>query len=152
PPGVTCSPNPLNINVVNPTAATGQLTVAVAAPSSTLTALAAPLTQSAPSRTRKKDWMIASAGSGFAAVLLLILPGRKRLRAALGLGLVCLFSFMMGCTSSSISTNGGSGGGPVATTTKVTVVSTKVPSNSPTGFQFTVAVTGGNSTPTGQVQ
>src|SRR5437660_1123360 len=42
PPGVTCSPNPLAINVTGTAAVTGTLTLSVTAPSSTLTASAVP--------------------------------------------------------------------------------------------------------------
>jgi Bacterial Ig-like domain (group 3) len=86
-----------------------------------------------------------SAGTGLAAILLVVLPGRKRYRVALGLGLICVVSLAIGCGSAS----GGGGGGPVATTTKLTVTSaTKQGAGG--AFAFTVAVTGG--TPTGQVQ
>jgi len=52
-------------------------------------------------------------GTGLAAMFLLLLPGRKRYRAALGLGLVCVLSFTLGCSGY----GGGSGGGGLATTT-----------------------------------
>src|SRR2546423_12178406 len=111
PAGVTCSPSPLAINVTGTGAVTGQLAVAVAAPSTTLTA-------SAPSAERTlyaagatppggvKGWWRLSAGAGLAAMLVLVLPGRKRYRAALGLGLVCVLSFTLGCGG-----YGGGGGG-----------------------------------------
>jgi Bacterial Ig-like domain (group 3) len=153
PAGVTCSPNPLAINVTTAAAVTGQLTVAVAAPSTTLTASAAPAERTLyaagmmPSSSAKGWWML-SAGTGLAAMLLLFLPGRKRYRAALGLGLVCVLSFTLGCGSSS---GGGGGGGPIATQTKITVTApAKVASGAGDTFVFTVSVTGG--TPTGQVQ
>ncbi len=143
PAGVTCSPSPLAINVTGAAAVTGQLAVAVAAPSTTLTA-------SAPRAERTlyaagmippggvKGWWTLSAGAGLAAMLVLVLPGRKRYRAALGLGLVCVLSFTLGCGGYG---GGGSGGGPVATTTKITVNSAKLASNDPTGFKFTINVT-----------
>jgi len=94
-----------------------------------------------------KGWWTLSAGTGFAALFLLFLPGgRKRYRAALGLGIVCLLSFTLGC--------GGGGGGTItpptltATATSLTVTSGKVPSG--TAFSFGVSVTGG--TPTGQIE
>jgi hypothetical protein len=85
-----------------------------------------------------------STGEGLAAMLLLFLPGRKRYRAALGLGLVCVLSFALGCSSA------GSGGTtPVATTTKVSVTSTKVPSGTSIAFAISVTASVGAN---GQVQ
>jgi hypothetical protein len=139
PAGVTCSPNPLAINVTSAAAATSQLTVAVAAPSTTLTASAAPAERTLyaagmmPPRSGKGWWTL-SAGTGLAAMLLLFLPGRKKYRVALGLGLVCVLSFALGC-------GGGSGNsGPVATTTTMTVNSTKLPASDLTGFRLAIAV------------
>lgn len=153
PAGVTCSPNPVAINVTTAAAATGQLTLAVAAPSTTLTASAAPTAHTLyaagvmPSSGRKGWWLL-SAGTGLAVMFLLFLPGRKKYRAALGLGLVCVLSFTVACNSG----GGGGGGGPVATTTSITVTApAKVAFNTPQNtFAFTVHVNGGN--PTGQVQ
>jgi hypothetical protein len=84
--------------------------------------------------------------SGFAAMFLLFLPGgRKKFRAALGLGLVCILTLTAGCN--------GAGGGvkpppPTNTVTKLTANTGKVATG--TAFTFSVAVTGG--TPTGMVQ
>jgi uncharacterized membrane protein len=151
-PGVTCTPSPLNINVPGASAVTGQLSCSVLATSTTLTASNASPDRSLEAKTTPpskgdKGWWTLSAGSGFAALFLLFLPGgRKRYRAALGLGLVCVLSFTLGC-----------GGGsapppppppPTSTVTKLTVMNAKVPSG--TAFSFSVSVTGG--TPTGQVQ
>jgi hypothetical protein len=152
PAGVTCSPNPLSINVTTAAAATGQLTVAVAAPSTTLTASAAPTERTlyaaglTPAGTGKGWWTL-SAGTGLAAMLLLFLPGRKRYRTALGLGLVFVLTFTLGCGGGY-----GGGGGPVPTATTIMVAApAKVAFNTPQNtFAFTVHVTGGN--PTGQVQ
>jgi hypothetical protein len=154
PAGVTCSPLTITIpQGSSTTPITGTLTVNVAAPSSTLTASAAPAERTLyaagmmPSSGGKGWWML-SAGTGLAAMILLFLPGRKRYRAALGLGLICVLSFTLGCGSSS---GGGGGGGPVATQTKITVTApAKVASGAGDTFVFTVSVTGG--TPTGQVQ
>jgi hypothetical protein len=100
-----------------------------------------------PPATGVKGWWTLSAGTGFAALFLLFLPGgRKKYRAALGLGLVCILSFTLGC--------GGGGGNQqppptlTPTVTKLTVTSAKVFSG--TAFSFSVSVTGG--TPSGQVQ
>jgi hypothetical protein len=143
PAGVTCSPNPLAINVTGTAAVNGQLTVAVAAPSTTLTASAAPAERMLYAAgtipvSGGKSWWTLSASTGLAAIFLLLLPGRKRYRAALGLGLVCVLSFTLGCSGYG---SGGGGGGPVATTTKITVSSAKLASNDPTGFKFTINVT-----------
>jgi len=140
PAGVTCSPNPLAINVTSAAAATAQLTVTVAAPSTTLTASAASPEHTLyaagmiPSRGGKGWWTL-SAGTGLAAMLLLFLPGRKKYRVALGLGLVCVLSFTLGCGG-----GGGGSSGPVATTTTMTVNSTKLPASDLTGFRFAIAV------------
>jgi hypothetical protein len=141
PPGVTCTPNPLAINVVSATAATAQLTVNVAAPSAVLTASAAPAEGTIYAATLipthgGKGWWTLSAGTGLVAMLLLFLPGRKRYRAALGLGLVCVLSFALGCGGG----GGGGGGGPVATITKLSVNNSKLASNDPTGFRFSINV------------
>jgi len=64
-----------------------------------------------------KGWWAFSASTGLVAMLLLILPGRKRYRAALTLGIVCLLGLTLGCNSY----NNGGGGGPVATTTALSV-------------------------------
>jgi hypothetical protein len=151
-PGISCAPNPLPISATGTTAATGQLTVTVAMPAA-MGASASLMPQEREMYAagmlptpRGKGWWMLSAGTGLAGFVLLLLPGRKRYRAAVGLGLICMVSFAIGCGSSS---GGGGGGGPVATTTKLTVTSaTKLGTGGP--FAFTVAVTGG--TPTGQVQ
>src|SRR5713101_9974796 len=107
------------------------LPINVLNPSSSLTAMAAPAKQNLwaantpANRPGGNGWWTLSAGTGFAALLLLFLPGRKRYRAALGLGLVCVLSFTLGCSSGY---GGGGGGGPVATTTKITVTSAKAAS------------------------
>jgi hypothetical protein len=156
PPGVTCPNSPLTINVTSATPVASQLMCMVAATSTTLTASKArenrmfeakaiPPANATPPTTSGKGWRALSAGTGFAALFLLFLPGgRKKYRAALGLGLVCILTFTMGCSSSS----GGGGTTKTATVTKLTVTSGKV--ISPATFSFSVAVTGG--TPTGQVQ
>jgi subtilase family serine protease len=155
PPGVTCPNSPLTINAVaaNPVAMT--LNCMVTATSTSLAASnrrkermfvakAIPPTNTIPPGTSGKGWWTLSAGTGFAALFLLFLPGgRKKYRAALGLGLVCILSFTLGCSS-----NGGGVINKTNTVTKMTVTSAKV--ISPATFSFSVAVTGG--TPTGQVQ
>ncbi len=104
-------------------------------------------TQTAPPATGGKGWWALSAGTGFAALFLMFLPGgRKKYRAALGLGLVCLLGITLGC-------NGVNGGGtkpPVATTTQMTVTNASDKVNSGSAFTFSVTVTGG--TPAGMAQ
>ncbi|HEY2547843.1 MAG TPA: protease pro-enzyme activation domain-containing protein, partial [Candidatus Acidoferrum sp.] len=119
-PGVTCTPSPLNINATAASAVTGQLTCSVLATSSTLTAANAPQSLMLEAKTntppaRGNGWWTLSAGTGFAALFLLFIPGgRKRYRAALGLGLVCVLSFTLGCGG------GGSTTPPPTLTTTVT--------------------------------
>ena len=158
PPGVSCTPSPLNINLTTPAAVNGTLNCMVTATSTSLTASdvrgspmfeakAIPPTNANPPTAGGKGWWALSAGTGFGALFLVFLPGgRKKYRAALGLGLVCILSFTLGC--------GGGGGSQqppptlTATVTKLTVTSAKVLSG--TAFSFSVSVTGG--TPSGQVQ
>jgi hypothetical protein len=150
PPGVSCTPSPLNVNVTAATPATAQLMCSVTATSTTLTAFNVrddrmQEAKAIPPTTGGKGWWALSAGTGFAALFLLFLPsGRKKYRAALGLGLVCILSFTIGCSSS------GTPPPPTktATVTKLTVTSASVVS--PATFTFSVGVTGG--TPGGQVQ
>jgi hypothetical protein len=151
PPGVTCTaPAPINVTNANPVQA--NLTLAVSATSTTLSASAYPSERTmyaagmAPSGLGKGWWAL-SAVTGLGALILLLLPGRKRYRAALGLGLVCMLSFTLGCGGGY--GGGGGGGGPVATTTHISVPAPgRVASGST--FTFTATVTGG--TPTDQVQ
>src|SRR5260370_12937985 len=92
-----------------------------------------------------RGWWALRGITGLAAIVLLLLPGRKRFHAALGRGLVCRLSFTLGCGGYS----GGGGGGPAATTTHITVTSVTKAAVGAT-FTFTATVTGG--TPTDQVQ
>ncbi len=158
PSGVTCPSSPLTISVTGTTAVTGTLNCQVTVTSTTLTASNAredrmfeaktiPPANANPPTTGGKGWWKLSAGTGLAALFLMFLPGgRKKYRAALGLGLACILSFTLGC--------GGAGGTttppPVLTPTitHLTVTSGKVASG--TAFTFSVTVTGG--TPTGMVQ
>jgi hypothetical protein len=142
PPGVTCTPNPLNINVTSSLPATGQLMVSVAAPSAPgTTAEVRPASrteyasiQGGPTG-RNGCWKL-SAGTGLAAIFLVLVPGRRRNRTALGLWLVCLLSFAMGC--------GGGGGvvGPVATNTKITARVTKAAQGTQLSFNIAVTASG----------
>jgi len=88
-----------------------------------------------------------SAGTGLATLILLLLPGRKRYRAAFSLGLICAISFVIGCGGGG-SGGGGGGGGLTPTTTKLTLSATKVQASG--SLTVSATVTGG--TPTGNVQ
>lgn len=151
PPGVSCSPNPLAINVTGAAAVTGSLTVAVAAPSSNPSTSILPADRKiqwaglAPLTGGGKGWWGLSVIAGFAAILLLLIPGTKRYRAAFTLGLICVLSFALGCGGGY-----GGGGGPSPTTTKLSVTSTKVASG--TSVACTVTVTSTGQAPTGMVQ
>src|SRR5208282_3066032 len=85
----------------------------------------------------RSGWWTLSGGTGLAAILLLFVPGRKRYSAALGLALMCVLSFTLGC-----------GGGTTPTVTHLTVSTTKVAVNG--SITVSATVTGG--TPTGSVQ
>jgi hypothetical protein len=141
PPTTTCSPLTITVPSGAPSGVgiNGNLTVNVVGPSTTLSASAAPVDPTLYAAgtippSGSKGWWALSAGTGLAAMFLLFLPGRKRYRAALGLGLVCVLSFTLGCSNKY-----GGGGGPVATTTKITVTSTKVATG--TNISFAIAVT-----------
>jgi subtilase family serine protease len=155
PPGVTCTPSPLSISVTGAAAVPGTLNCMVTATSGTLTASNVwddrmQQAKAIPPTTGGKGWWTLSAGTGFATLFLLFLPGgRKKYRAALGLGLVCILSFTLGCGGG----YGGGGGGGItqaATVTKLTVPAGKELSGTP--FTFSVSVTGGTPAPSGMVQ
>jgi Bacterial Ig-like domain (group 3)/IPT/TIG domain len=149
-PGVGCSALSVNVPAGGGNG-TGQLTINVTAPSSSMTAMNLTAPQGfhvaglPPSPNAKYGWWTLSGGAGFAAIFLLLLPGRKRYRAAFGLGLVCVLSFALGCGGSG---GGGGGGGLTATVTHLTVSSTKVAANG--SLTVSATVTGGN--PLGTVQ
>jgi hypothetical protein len=148
-PGVTCSPT-----LTIPSGSTkGTLTVNVLDPSAQMTAMLAPATENQwansvpPAHGDANGWWTLSAGTGFATLFVLFLPGRKRYRPAPGLIVICTVSFAMGC---------GGGGGIVnnqtptltATTTQLTVSATKVAANG----SITVSATVMGGTPAGNVQ
>jgi hypothetical protein len=164
PPGVTCAPNPLTIAVSGTAPITGALTVLVAAPSTTLSAsrispqhhtlyaaaMAIPPTNS--SGPHLTAWWTLTTGSGLASIFLILFPGlraRNQLRTALGLGLLCVLSFTLGCGGGN--SGGGGGGTQVASHTTSTVTNAKQASTN-NNFAFTVAVTSSGASPTGQVQ
>jgi len=144
-PGVTCSALTIPAGSTS-----GSLTINVLNPSSSMMASLVPDSQNmwaskTPPNGGAKGWWMLSGGTGLAALVLLILPGRKRYRAALGLGLVCLLSFTLGCGGGSTVVTPPT---PTATTTQLTVSATKVAS---TGM-ITVSATVTGGTPTGMVQ
>jgi len=151
-PGVTCGA--LNITVPSGGGnGTGTLVVNVAAPSSTMTAMNFPearifraaIFPTVPSL--RSGWWTLSGLTGLAAILLLFAPGRKRYRAALGLALMCVLSFTLGCGGGG---GGGGGGGTTPTVTHLTVSTTKVVASPNASITVSATVTGG--TPTGNVE
>ncbi len=120
--GVTCNALSITIPANTTAAVTQSLTVSLTPPSSTMSASAAPAERrfyaaGLLSSPGARGWWAFSASTGLVAILLLVLPGRKRYRAALTLGIVCVLGFTLGCNSY----NNGGGGGPVATTTALSV-------------------------------
>jgi len=91
-----------------------------------------------------KGWWTLSAGTGFATLLLLFLPGRKRYRGALGLAVISAVSFAIGCGGGNMTITVGT----TPTTTQLTVSATKVQVSG--GITVSATVTGG--TPSGNVQ
>jgi subtilase family serine protease len=150
-PGVTCTPLTIPAGTTS-----ASLTINVGNPSSSMTAMAVPETRnlwasvSIPKNVGGKGWWALSGSTGLAAVILFFLPGRKRYRAALGLGLACVLSFTLGCGGGSSGGGGGGGGGLTPTTTQLTVSATKQ-ADSPTS-SLTVSATVSGGTSTGVVQ
>jgi len=127
-PGATCTISPSSVTLNNGTAAAATLSVTTLAPSSTLSAVTAPVSLRPPTLIPpvREAWRALSGLAELAAVLLLVFPGKRRsLDAGLGFGLVCLLSFAIGCGGGG-SGGGNSGGGPVPTTTTLTTSSTKI--------------------------
>jgi hypothetical protein len=150
-PGVSCA----SLNIASGTT-TGSLTINVANPSSSMTAMVMPSSHNLwaaasapPHHNGRTGWWALSASTGLAAILLVFLPGNKKYRAMLGvgLGLACILAFAAGCGGGS-SGGGGGGGGITPTTTQIAISGTKVPSSG--SITVSATVTGG--TPTGSVQ
>ncbi|MGB6484566.1 MAG: Ig-like domain repeat protein [Candidatus Acidiferrales bacterium] len=146
-PGATCSISPASVTLSNGTAATAKLTIATLAPSNTTGTTSAAMHRQPPMLIppTRFEWWTLSTLMGFAAVSLLMFPGRRRsLHAAWGFGLACLLSFAMGC-------GGGSGpAGPYSTTTTISASSTKIAQGSSLTLTGTVQSTGPTS-PTGDI-
>ena len=152
PPGVTCGTFTVTLGS---TAVQQSMAVSVAAPSApgTIASISPGTIEYAKKRggPSKSGWWMLSASAGLAGMFLLVVPGRSRHRGTLFLWLVCFLSFTIGC-------GGGGGSNSVVTptpaqaasTTRVGVSQTKVPSN--TTLTFAAAVTSPISNPTGTVQ
>ena len=120
--GASCNALSITIPANTTAAVTQSLTVSLTPPSPTMSAFAAPADRQfyaagVLSPPGPRGWWAFSAATGLVAILLLVLPGRKRYRAALTLGVVCVLGFTLGCNNY----NNGGGGGPVATTTALSV-------------------------------
>src|ERR1700730_14120793 len=163
-PGAPWPPHPLTITVTGTAPVTGALTVLVAAPSATLSAsrfspehhpfyAVAKVRPPTNSKGRLSAWWTVTTGSGLSSILLVLFPallGRKQLRAALGLALLCVLSFTLGCGGGG---SGGGGGGTTHVATRTTlIVTTAKQASTNNNFAFTVAVTSSGAAPTGQVQ
>jgi hypothetical protein len=102
---------------------------------------------------KRGDWWLLSLVTGLGVPFLLGLPGRrKRFRAALGLSVVCLLFFALGCGGGSGGTGGGDGGGggggggtpqPQPTSIALTTSNAKVAQNA----QFIITATVTSSKP-----
>ncbi|HEV2490859.1 MAG TPA: Ig-like domain repeat protein [Candidatus Acidoferrales bacterium] len=143
-PGANCVFSPASVTLSNNQPATATLTISTLAPSSSTSAVTIPAwihaSMMMPPPVRSIWWTL-SLLAGLAALLLVASPSRRQsLHAVLGLALVCLLSFALGC-------GGASGSGPPAsTTTSLSVPSTKVANTSSLTLTATVnspkAVTG----------
>lgn len=159
-PGTACGISPPSVTLSNGTPATATLTITTTAPSSTMTAWVVPLARHPMLFPfRRGEWWSLSLLAGFAAFLLMLIPGGEKARSgARGFALACVLSFAIGCGGGA-SANGGGGGsgggggggantGPYSTTTTIAASSTKLAIGS--GITFTVTVDASN-TATGQV-
>ncbi|HEV2297053.1 MAG TPA: Ig-like domain repeat protein [Candidatus Acidoferrales bacterium] len=136
-PGATCSISPSSVTLSNSTPATAMLTISTLAPSSGTSAVTIPVRLHASGMMLppgREIWWTLSFLAGFAALLLVASPFRRRtLHPALGLALVCLLSFAIGCGGTSASPP------PIPTTTVISVPSTKVAQSA--GLALTATVT-----------
>lgn len=134
--GATCTFSPSSVTLSGGSSATTVLTLATLAPSSAMTAMTAPRRiRGVPLTPFDRDaWWGLSALAGLASLMVFVLSGRPRFpRAALGLALVGLFSFVIGCGGGSSGSGAGAGAGggvgggtgPAATTTTINTTSTK---------------------------
>ena len=129
--GVTCSISPASVTLSNGVPATATLTITTLAPSSATSAVTVPGNWHAPGTISfdREVWWTLSLLAGLAALLLIVLPGKRRSLRASTFGCACLLSFAIGCgggASGNGGGGGGGGGGSVPTTTVLSVQSTKV--------------------------
>lgn len=150
-PGATCAISPSSVTLSNSTAATATLTITTTGPSSTTSARTIPVKlHRMLIPLGREEWWSLSLLAGLAALLLILLPGRRDLRrVAWGFGMACVLSFVMGCGGGASANNGGGGNaGPFATTTSLTISGDKVPQNSVLTLSAAVTASGGG-TPAG---
>lgn len=160
-PGSTCTIAPSSVTLSNGTAVTATLTISTTAPSSVSNA-GTVLVRRRPAVLipfGSEQWWMLSAFAGLVALLLIVVPGRKRcLRSAAGFGFVCMVSLAIGCgggasASNGSGGNGGNGGGsegPYSTTTTITASSTKVAQGANLTLTSTVS-SAGSVVPSGSV-
>jgi len=146
-PAVNCSVSPTQIQLTGASSVTALVTCSVPAPSSSSTAQLFPL--ASPKLYPGTGWWNLSGLFAAAALLVLLLPARPRVRPQLAYALLLLstFSFLLGCGGGGGSEVGG-GGGVAPTNITLTVANTKVQPGS--NLSATVRVSGANS-PTGSV-
>jgi Pro-kumamolisin, activation domain/Bacterial Ig-like domain (group 3) len=146
-PAVNCSVSPTQIQLTGASSVTALVTCSVPAPSSSSTAQLFPL--ASPKLYPGTGWWKLSGLFAAAALLVLLLPARPRVRPQLAYALLLLstFSFLLGCGGGGGSEVGG-GGGVAPTNITLTVANTKVQPGS--NLSATVRVSGANS-PTGSV-
>jgi hypothetical protein len=145
---ITVIPQQVNLNGSSVNA-----TVSVAPVSSPANAIRRQARRAGFFAVPKGNWWMLSLTAAAAVILLLGLPGRRRrLGSAMGLGVISLLLFVLGCGGGGGSTGGGGGGGgggPQATTITLATDNAKVTQSGT--FTLTATVTGGKS-PTGTVQ
>ncbi len=144
--GETCSISPQSLTLNNGAPATATLSISTLPPPSALTAVTAParipLSPFVP-RGRGTWWTI-SGVAGLIALLLLLLPTRRRSKWAVeSLAVVCLVGFLVGCGGGASGGTPGGGGGPTyaVTTTALTASTGKVPQGSSVTLTATVSST-----------
>lgn len=164
-PGATCTISPSSVTLNNGVAATAVLSLSLLAPSSSLTAVSSPFGTNRPrlSPVRGRDmWWLLSYSAGLAALVMIILPGRKRnVRPLSGLAFICVLSLAIGCAGGNNggvgnggggNGGGGNGGGgsagPVTTTTTLETSATKIAIGSSVSLSASV---GSSATVTGYI-
>src|SRR5208282_3384180 len=133
-PGYTVALDQLSVNLNgSPVTANLTLTPTVSVPSNAIRMRAH---HAGFFGVKRGNWWTLSLAAGLSALFLVGVPGRrKRLRAALELGVICALFFALGCGGGG---RGGGGGGPVATTVTLTTTNSKVAQNAPFSITATV--------------